>query len=109
MRPDFGIDDTRRPPAVERAKHLLGGNPAHIYPRFPGHARGMRACEHIVELQQGMIRRRRFPGPDVEVGAGNALVAKRFGERALVMDKAAGRASASAPSSWIKPRAVVMK
>ena len=36
-----------------------------------------------------MVRRRWLLGPDVEAGAGNALVAKRFEQRALVVDKAA--------------------
>src|ERR1700729_4511248 len=91
MRPHLGVDHARRPLAVERAKNLLGGNPAHIGSRLPGHARGMRAREHVVELQQRMIQRRRFLGPDVEAGAGYALVPKCFDERALVVDKAASR------------------
>ena len=93
-RPYLGIDQARRPLAVERVENLLGGDLAHVHPRFPGHTGGVRARQHIVELQQRMIRRRRFLGPDVEAGAGNLLVAQRFG---------------SAASSWMKPRAVVMK
>src|ERR1700728_3079075 len=74
-RPHFGVDHTLRSLAVEGTKDLLGGNPAHVGSRFPGHARGMRTGEDVVELQQRMIRRWRFAGPDVEAGAGNAPIA----------------------------------
>src|ERR1700719_3311029 len=30
VRPDLGVDDARRPLAVERVEHLLGGYPAHV-------------------------------------------------------------------------------
>ena len=94
IRPYLGVDDARRPLAIERVQKLLGGDPAHVLPRFPGHAGRMRACEHVVELQQRMIRRRRLLGPYVEAGA---------------CDRLSRSASSSAASSWIKPRAVVMK
>src|ERR1700682_562548 len=51
VRPDLGIDEARRPLAVEGIEHLLGGDPAHIFPRFPGHSGRMRARQHIIELQ----------------------------------------------------------
>ena len=79
--PDFRIDDAWRPLAIERVKHLLGGYPRHVLPRLPGHPRGMRARQHIVELQQRMVGRRRLLGPDVKSGAGNALVAQRLEQR----------------------------
>src|SRR4029078_3997437 len=75
-RPYFRIDDAWRSLAVERVKHLLGGYPAHVLPRFPGHPSRVRACEDIIELQQWMLRRRRLLGPDVETCAGNALLAQ---------------------------------
>src|SRR5581483_4300197 len=87
--PDFRIDQPRWPLAVERVEHLLGGNPRHIFPRLPGDARGMGACDHIVEGKQGMIGRRRLLGPDVEASARDALVAQRLLERHLVVDEAA--------------------
>ena len=68
-RPDLRVNDARRPLAVERIQHLLGGDPAHILARFLGHACGVRARQHIVELQERMIRRRRLLGPDIEAGA----------------------------------------
>src|SRR5258707_10818783 len=71
MGPDFRVDDARRAHAVERIEDLLGGNPAHVGPRFPGHTSGMRARQHIVELKQRMVRRRRLLGPDVETRACN--------------------------------------
>src|SRR4051794_33510042 len=63
--PNYRVNDARRPLAVERIEHLLGGNPAHVGSRFSGHPGGVRAGEHVVELQQRMIRRRRLLGPDV--------------------------------------------
>src|SRR4051794_30839963 len=74
-RPDLGIDDARRALAVERIKHLFGGDAAHVLARLDGDACGMRARQHIVELEQRMLRRRRLLGPDVKAGTGNALVA----------------------------------
>ena len=95
MRPDLGIDDARRPLAVERVQHLLGGDAAHVLARFAGDAGGVRARQHVVELQQRMLRRRRLLGPDVEAGARDALFLQS--------------AATIASSSWMKPRAVVMK
>jgi len=77
--PYLGVDDARRPLAVERIEDLLGGNLAHVRARFPGHPRSMRACQHVIELQQRMVRRRRLLGPDIETRPGNELVAQRFG------------------------------
>src|ERR1700679_3045560 len=57
-RPDFRIDETRRPLAAQRIEHLFGGNPRHILARLLGHARRMRARDHIVELQQRVVGRR---------------------------------------------------
>src|ERR1700748_1771160 len=73
MRPDFGIDDARRPFAIERIEDLLGGDAAHVLARLARDAGGMRARQHIVELQQRMLCRRRLLGPDVEGGARDAL------------------------------------
>src|SRR6266581_3839961 len=53
-RPDIRIDDARRPLAVERVEDLLGGDLAHVDPGFPGDTRGVRARQHVVELQQRM-------------------------------------------------------
>src|SRR6478736_7665111 len=72
-RPDLRINKARRPPAVERIQQLLRRNPCHVLPRFPGHARRMRACQHIVELQQRVIGRRRLLGPHVKARARDAL------------------------------------
>src|ERR1700744_2980378 len=91
MRPDFGVDDARRALAVEGVEHLLGGDPAHVLAGFMGNAGGVRARQHVVELQQRMIRRRRLLGPDVEAGAGDLLVTQRVRQRVLVVDKAARR------------------
>src|SRR6185437_2721926 len=66
MRPDLGVDDARRPLAVERIQNLLGGDAAHVFARLPRNASGVRARQHIVELQERMLRRRRLLGPDVE-------------------------------------------
>src|SRR6185437_15183998 len=43
MRPDLGVNDARRPLAVERVKDLLRGDPSHVLARFPGDTRRMRA------------------------------------------------------------------
>src|SRR6478735_6341723 len=88
MRPDLGIDDARRALAVERVQDLLGCDPAHVLARLAGDARGMRARQHVVELKERMLRRRRLPGPDVEAGARDLLRAQRFQKRILVMDEA---------------------
>src|SRR6478609_2178882 len=53
-RPYLRIDDAGRPLAVERHDQLLGGDSAHIGARLAGDAGGMRARDHIVELQQRM-------------------------------------------------------
>src|ERR1700760_4489071 len=37
MRPDLGIDDPRRPLAVERAEHLLGRDAPHVLACLPRH------------------------------------------------------------------------
>src|ERR1700759_1798031 len=47
MRPDLGIDDPRRPLAVERVEDLLGGDAAHVLAGLAGDAGGMRARQHI--------------------------------------------------------------
>jgi rhodanese-related sulfurtransferase len=85
-RPHLRIDDPRRALAVERVKQLLGGDAAHVDPRLLGHAGRMRARQHIVELQQRMLRRRRLLVPDIEPGAGDALFLQRVVERPFVVD-----------------------
>src|SRR5260370_6955372 len=50
VRPDLGIDEARRPLAVEGIENLLGGDPAHIFPRFPGHPGRIRPPPHVIEL-----------------------------------------------------------
>src|SRR5581483_4052453 len=89
MRPDLGIDDPRRAFAVERAKDLLGGDAAHVLARLAGDTGSVRARQHVVELQQGMLGRRRLPGPDVEAGARDALFLQGLQQCVLVMDEAA--------------------
>src|SRR6266851_5261138 len=91
VRPNLGIDEARRPLAVEGIENLLGGDPAHIFPRFPGHPGRMRARQHVIELQQRMVRRRRFLGPDVETRSSDRFVAQCFKQCAFIMDKAARR------------------
>src|SRR3979409_217096 len=86
-RPHLRIDDARRALAIERHDQLLGGDPAHIGAGLAGDARRVRARNYIVELQQRMVGRW-WPAPAI----------------CLVRS-----ASASARSSWMKPRAVVMK
>src|SRR5438270_9087441 len=56
-RPNVGIDDAWRALAVERLQHLLGGDAAHVPARLDGDACCMRARQHIVELEQRMLRR----------------------------------------------------
>src|SRR3981081_617826 len=75
--PYLGVDDARPPRAVKRVETLLAGYPAHVRPRFPGHSRRMRARKHIIELQQRMIRRWRFFGPDIQASPGDQFVAQR--------------------------------
>src|SRR6516165_3350891 len=41
--PDLGIDDARRPLAVERIEDLLGGDTAHVLAGLPSDACGVRA------------------------------------------------------------------
>src|SRR5690348_15488350 len=89
MRPDLGIDDPRRSLAVERVKNLLGGDAAHVLARLAGDACGVRARQHIVELQQGVLGRRRLLRPDVEAGAGDALILQGLQQCVLVVDEAA--------------------
>src|SRR5581483_2603927 len=89
MRPDLGIDDPRRALAVERVEDLLGGDAAHVLARLAGHAGGVRARQHIVELEQRMLGRRRFLGPDVETGARDAFFAQSLQQCVLVVDEAA--------------------
>src|SRR6266481_8439170 len=91
VRPDLGVDDTRRPLAVEGIEDLFGGDPAHVFPRLLGDTRGVGACQHVIELQQRMLWRRRFLGPDIEACAGDALFAHRLEQRGLVVDKAPRR------------------
>src|SRR5262249_37940922 len=57
----FRID--RVPPdrlAVEYAEHVVGGFHPHAIDRFTRHTRHMRRSHEICELQERMIRRRRF-------------------------------------------------
>src|SRR5882757_11132428 len=86
-RPYFGVDDARRPLAVERVENLLGRDPAHVLARFLGDPCRMRARQHIVELQQRMVRRRRLLVPDIEPGAGDPLAAQGIFQRLLVMNE----------------------
>jgi hypothetical protein len=51
----------------------------------------VRARQHIIQLQQWVFRRRRFPGPDVEASARNALFAQRLEESGFVVNEAARR------------------
>src|ERR1700730_7131185 len=88
VRPDLGVDDARRPLAVERVENLLGRDPAHVLARLLGDPCGMRARQHVVELQQRVLRRRRLLVPDVEAGAGDPLVAQRVIQRLLVVNEA---------------------
>src|SRR3954452_24083114 len=90
-RPYLRIDDAGRALAVERHDQLLGGDPAHIGAGLAGDARGVWARDHIVELQQRMIGRRRLLLPHVDPGAGDLLASQRLGQRALVVDEAACR------------------
>src|SRR6516225_10081204 len=90
-RPHLRIDDAGRALAVERHDELLGGDAAHIGARLARHARGVGARDHVVELQQRMVGRRRLLVPHVEAGAGDLFCAQRLGERALVMYEAARR------------------
>ena len=89
MRPCLGIDNAWRPLAIERIEHLLGRDPAHVFARLPGDSSGVRARQHVVELQQRMFRRRWFLGPDVETCARNALLLERTQERGFVVDETA--------------------
>src|SRR6266566_4280684 len=89
QRPDLGVDDARNGLAVERIDELLGGDAAHVHARLMGDAGGVRARQHVVELEQRVIARRRLLAPHVEPGAGDALVAQRLEERRLVVDVAA--------------------
>jgi hypothetical protein len=88
VRPDLGIDEARWPLAVEGIENLLGGDPAHIFPRFPGHTGRVRAHQHVIELQQRMVRRRRLLGPDVEARSRDRFVAQCFKQCCFIMDKA---------------------
>src|SRR5260370_8716615 len=47
--PNLGVDDARRPLAVERIENLLGGNHGHVFARFFGYARRMPAPPPIVD------------------------------------------------------------
>src|SRR5258708_32562065 len=91
VRPDLGVNDARRPLAVEGIDDLFGGDPAHVFPRLLCDTRGVGACQHVIELQQRMLWRRRLLGPDIEAGAGDALFAHRLDQRGLVVDKAPRR------------------
>src|SRR6516225_3939576 len=90
-RPDLGVDDARRAPAIERLEHLLGCNAPHVLARLLRDTGRVRARQHIIKLQQRMFRRRRFAGPDVEAGARNALPAQRLKEGGFVVNEAARR------------------
>src|SRR5258708_30551664 len=75
--PSLGVDDTRGPLAVKRVEHLLGSYSAHVLPGLPGYPGGMRARDHIVELQQRMLLPWPLFGPDVATRAGDELAAYR--------------------------------
>src|ERR1051326_7995918 len=79
QRPDLGVDDAGRRLAVERVDELLGGDAAHVHARLMGDAGGVRARDHVVELQQRVIAWRRLLAPHVETGAGDAFIAQRLG------------------------------
>src|SRR4051794_31351750 len=89
--PYLAVDDARRPLAVERVKHLLRGDPAHVLPRLSGHPSRMRAREHIIELKQRMLRRWRLFGPHVDTCARNQLLVEGIHQRGFIMDEAPRR------------------
>src|ERR1700736_6959496 len=76
QRPYLGVDDAGRRLAVERVDELLGGDAAHVHARLMGDAGSVRARQHVVELEQRMIARRRLLAPHVEPGAGDPLAAQ---------------------------------
>src|SRR5215468_850057 len=88
-RPHLRIDDAGWALAVERHDQLLGRDPPHIGARLAGDAGGVRACDHVVELQERMIRWRRLLVPYVDAGPGDAFSAQRLGKRPLVVNRAA--------------------
>ena len=51
----------------------------------------MGARQHIVELKQRMVGRRRLLGPDVETRACNEPVAQRLEQRGFIVDKTSRR------------------
>jgi hypothetical protein len=77
--------------AVEGVEDLLGGDLAHVETRLRGDARRMRAYQHVVELQQRMLARRRLGRPNVKPGPGDLPAPQGIGKRGLVMKLATGR------------------
>src|SRR3981081_823794 len=88
-RPYFGVDDARRTLAVERVENLLGRDPAHVLARFLGDPGRVRARQHVVELQQRVLRRRRLLVPDVAPGPGDTFFAQRIVQRPLIVNETA--------------------
>jgi hypothetical protein len=75
--------------AVDCVEDLRCGDLAHVVARLPGDAGGVRAHQHVLELQQRVVARRRLGRPDVEAGAGDAAALEGFGKRRFVMNVAA--------------------
>ena len=85
--PDLRVDQARRALAVERSEQLLGGDASHVDARLRGEPGGVRARQHVVELQQRMVGPRRLLVPDVETGARDAL-AQRLEQSLLIVNEA---------------------
>src|SRR5258708_6403965 len=93
-RPHLRIDLSQHRFAVKCIEHLFGSDLAHVESRLPGHSGRVGADEDIVEFQQGVFAGRRLGRPHVKTGASQLL---------------APQSSASAASSWMWPRAVLMR
>ena len=71
LRPGLGVDQARRPLALEDGNPLPGRADGHVGTRLFGYAGDVRGDQHVVEGQQRMIQGRRFSEPDVDPGAGD--------------------------------------
>ena len=84
--PNVGVDNARRPFAVERLEKLLGGDLAHVRPGF-GSLRRVRAREHIIELHSGWSGGGGSFDADRPGPRPRSIVAQRREQRGFIVDK----------------------